>query len=153
MGEYRSTAGHRQGDRTGRASSAPLRPGAIYFSLVFAVGFVLGTIRVLVVVPLLGERAAELLEAPLMLLASFLAARWVVRRFRLPPGARCRLPVGLVALTFLLVAELLVVFLIRGLTLEEYMASRDPVAGAVYLVSLAVFALMPWLVRGAASSE
>ena len=153
MGEFSSTAGHRQGDRTGRGSSAPLRPGVVYFSLVFAVGFVLGTIRVLVVVPLLGERAAELLEAPLMLVASFLAARWVVRRFQISRGARRRLPVGLIALLLLLVAEVLVVVLIRGLSLEEYIASRDPVAGAVYLGALAIFALMPWLVRGAASSK
>ena len=137
----------------GRTGPAPLRPGVVYFSLVFAVGFFLGTIRVLAVVPLLGERAAELLEMPLMLLASFLAARWVVRRFQIPSGARGRLPVGLVALAFLLVAEVLVAVLIRGLSLEGYIASRDPVAGAVYLVSLIAFALMPWLVRGAASSR
>ncbi len=120
--------------------------GAAYFGLVFAVGFVLGTIRVLAVVPVLGESAAEILEIPLMLLASFLAARWVVRRLCIPPGVRTRIPVGLVGLALLLVAELLVVVLVRGVSLDEYLASRDPLAGTVYLVSLAIFALMPWLV-------
>ena len=66
---------------------------------------------------------------------------------------RDRLPVGLVALASLLVAEVLVVVLIRRLSLEGYIASRDAVAGAVYLVSLTTFALMPWLVRGPASSQ
>ena len=153
MGEFSTTPGHAQGERAGRASSAPVRSGATYFSLVFAVGFILGTIRVLVFVPLLGERAAELLEAPLMLFASFLAAIWVVRRFQIPAGARSRLPVGLVALMLLLVAEVLVVVLIRGLSLGEYIGSRDPVAGAVYLVCLAIFAVMPWLVRGVGSAR
>ncbi len=129
--------------------SGLLAAGFTYFSLVFAVGFVLGTLRVLIAVPAVGERAAELLETPLMILASFFAARWVVRRFRVPPGARSRLPVGLVALALLLIAEVLVVLLVQGLSLHEYAASRDPVAGAVYLAALAIFALIPWLLRDA----
>jgi hypothetical protein len=36
---------------------------------VFGTGFVLGPIRVLWAVPRLGERVAELMEAPLMLVA------------------------------------------------------------------------------------
>jgi len=50
--------------------------GVVYFCLVFGVGFILGTIRVLWVVPHLGVRTAELIETPLMLAATFLAARY-----------------------------------------------------------------------------
>lgn len=135
-----------------RVGPGPLSTGAVYFGLVFAVGFVFGTIRVLFVVPVLGESAAEILETPLMLGASFLAARWVVRRFRVPSGARHRLPVGLLALALLLLAELVVVLELRGISLAQYLASRDPLAGVVYLVSLAIFALMPWLVLRALDS-
>jgi hypothetical protein len=35
---------------------------------------------------------------------------------------------------------------LRGLTIDQYFAGRDPVAGAVYVVMLAVFAVMPLLV-------
>jgi len=35
---------------------------------------------------------------------------------------------------------------LRKLTIGEYVAGRDPVAGAVYLVLLVHFALMPLLV-------
>jgi hypothetical protein len=35
---------------------------------------------------------------------------------------------------------------LRGLTIGEYLASRDPVAGMVYIVMLAVLAIMPLLV-------
>jgi len=34
----------------------------------------------------------------------------------------------------------------RRLTIREYFASRDPVAGTVYIVMLGVFAIMPLLV-------
>jgi hypothetical protein len=56
-----------------------------------------------------------------------------------------RLGVGCVALGFLLAVELTMVLWLRGLTLGEYVASRDPVAGMVYLVMLGVFAVMPLL--------
>ena len=56
-----------------------LKAGLLYFVLGFAAGFVLGTIRTLWVVPRLGVRTAELMEACIMLGVSILAARWVVR--------------------------------------------------------------------------
>ncbi len=47
----------------------------MYFVAVFGVGFILGTIRVLWVAPLVGDRTAELIEAPLMLAAIYFSAR------------------------------------------------------------------------------
>jgi hypothetical protein len=32
-----------------------------------------------------------------------------------------------------------------GQGIAEYLAGRDPVAGTAYLVSLVLFALMPWI--------
>ena len=46
----------------------------LYFALVFAAGFVLGTIRTLWAVPWLGVRTAELVELPIMLGVSIIAA-------------------------------------------------------------------------------
>jgi hypothetical protein len=56
------------------------KAGAAYFALVFAVGFVLGTIRTLWLVPRVGTRTAELMEMPLMLAATILAARRTLLR-------------------------------------------------------------------------
>ena len=53
--------------------------GARYFGVVFGAGFALGTMRVLWLVPRLGERWAELLEMPVMGLVMFAAARGMVR--------------------------------------------------------------------------
>ena len=46
----------------------------------------------------------------------------------------------------LLVAEFSLVLWLRGLTFRDYLASRDPVAGTVYIVMLGLFAIMPLLV-------
>ena len=123
-----------------------LKAGALYFAVVFGAGFALGTVRVLWLVPRVGERTAELAETPLMLAVSLYAARWIVRRFVLPPVASTRLGVGLVALVLLLVMEFGFVLTLRGLTIRKYLSSLDPVSGTVYAISLALFALMPLLV-------
>ncbi len=123
-----------------------LKAGVLYCVLVFGVGFVLGTVRTLWIVPSYGARNAELMEAPIMLVLTILAARFVVRRRALPQTTRARLGTGFIALGMLLGAELAVVLWLRGLTIREYLASRDPVAQTVYIVMLGVFALMPRLV-------
>ena len=97
--------------------------------------------------PRIGERNAELLEAPLMLLVIITAARWVVRRFQLPLGASNRILVGMIALTFGLLFEFTLVLELRGLSLTEYFRTRDPISGSVYYLTLVLFALMPLLVR------
>jgi hypothetical protein len=125
-----------------------LKGGALYFALVFGAGFALGTVRVLLVVPRVGERTAELLETPVMLAVTFLAARWVVMRFSLTHRAS-RLGAGCIALALLLIAEALVVLWVRHLTMSEYFATRDPVSGTVYVLMLVFFALMPLFVRTA----
>ncbi len=53
---------------------------------------------------------------------------------------------GFVALGLLLVAEFTLVLWLRGLTIREYLASRDPLSGTVYYLMLAMFAIMPLLV-------
>ena len=123
-----------------------LKAGATYFGIVFGAGFVFGTIRQLWAVPRLGEMTAELIEMPFMLVVIVLAAGWTVSRFRIEPLFRPRLVVGLIALGLLLFAELTLVLGLRQLTLPEYIETRDPVSGTVYLVMLGVYALMPSLV-------
>jgi hypothetical protein len=45
----------------------------------------------------------------------------------------------------MLVAEFALVLRLRGLSISEYLATRDLVSGTVYYVMLVVFALMPLL--------
>ena len=123
-----------------------VRASLVYFASVFGIGFVLGTLRVLLLVPQLGARLAELVELPLMVLASYACARWIVRRFA-PLSVAQRLGVGATALALLVVAELGVVVAIQGQGVAQYVAGRDPVSGTAYLAALLAFAVMPLLVE------
>jgi hypothetical protein len=123
-----------------------LKAGALYFAAVFSVGFLLGAIRTLWLVPRVGARSAELMEMPLMLVVSILAARQTVLRICLPSTWPARLGMGCIALVLMLVAEFGFVLRIRGLSIRDYLASRDPLSGTVYYLLLVVFGAMPLLV-------
>ena len=123
-----------------------LKSGALYFALVFGTGFVLGTIRILLVVPRIGTRTAELIETPVMILVSFIAARWTIRPLVAQPTTTERIAIGFVALALLVIAEFTFAIWFQDLTISEYLASRDPVAGTAYVIALGLFAVMPLLV-------
>ena len=108
-----------------------IKAGLAYFALVFGAGFVLGALRVSLLVPRFGERISELSE--------------ITRRFAVPLSIPARLGTGLLALGLLLAAELLLAAVLQDRSLADYVASRDPVSGSVYLAMLALFALMPVL--------
>lgn len=124
---------------------AVLKAGVLYFAIVFGAGFALGPVRIMWVVPRFGARMAELMETPIMLVVIIASARWIVRRLAVPSTPSCRLGMGCVALGLLLVAEFTLVLWLRGISLSEYLANRDPVAGTVYYGMLAVLTVMPLL--------
>ncbi len=122
-----------------------LKAGVLYFAVVFGCGFVLGIIRTLWIVPHVGTRSAELIEAPIMLAVTIVAARWIVRRSTIPAAPWNRLVMGGVALGLMLTTEFGLVLWLRGLTIQDYLATRDPVSGTVYYALLALFGVMPVL--------
>lgn len=124
-----------------------IKAGIAYFALVFGAGFVLGSIRVPFLVPRLGERMAELIEMPFMLIVIVLAARFIVRRFASPATALVRLGIGGIALGLLLAAEIVLAIAIQDRSLGDYVASRDPVSGSVFLALLVIFAVMPLVIE------
>jgi len=119
------------------------KSAVLYFVIVLGTGFVLGSIRVPFLVPRFGERYAELLEMPIMFAVIVMAARFVVRRFDLPANLSVRMQVGFAALAMSVLAELLLAAALQGSSVVQYIASRDPVSGSVYLCVLLLFALMP----------
>ena len=128
------------------ATMRTLKAGALYFALVFGAGFVLGTIRTVWVVPRVGTRMAELMEMPIMLAVTILAARWTVLHQAVPHALSSRLAMGCVALFLMLLAEFGLALWLRGLSIGQNVATRDPVSGTVYYLMLVVFAAMPFLV-------
>ncbi len=115
----------------------------VYFGIVFGAGFLMGLIRVPFLVPRFGERAAELIEMPVMLSVIILAARWLVGKFAFSGEVWRPLIAGIVAAAILITVEFTVVLRLRGLSPEEYVSSRDPVAGGVYYALIAIFAAAP----------
>lgn len=128
-----------------------LKAGLLYFVVVFGAGFVLGTIRTLWVVPSVGTRTAELMEMPFMLVVVILAAKFVIKHYNVTPAPILRLGIGLVAFVMLLATEFTVVLWLRGLSIGEYLATRDPVSASVYYTMLLIFLFMPLLITSEAS--
>lgn len=123
-----------------------LKAGILYFALLFGAGFVLGPIRLLWAVPRFGTRMSELMEAPIMLVVTIFAARWIVRKLAVPYAPSNRLGMGCIAVGLLLIAEFTLVLRLRGLSINEYFATRDAVSGTAYYVMLGVAAIMPLVV-------
>ena len=123
-----------------------LRGAALYALLAFAAGFVLGPIREWVLLPRIGRLGATVAELPLLLGWCWLAAGWVLRRLRVPPGA-ARLRLGLAALALLLAVEFAVGAALRGWDAREWLADFLTPPGLAALAAYMVFALIPRLQR------
>ncbi|MCX7608291.1 MAG: hypothetical protein N2049_03610 [Anaerolineales bacterium] len=130
------------------------RWGTIYFAILFGVGFALGLIRVPLLEPRLGVRAAQLIEAPLMFLAIVLAGRWIGRQLTGGYSSGAKLAVGILAAGLILGADVAVGVGLRSMTLVEVFSSRDPVSGFVYYMLIGLSAIAPWLMSlGRATSD
>jgi hypothetical protein len=124
-----------------------------YFAFVFGIGFVLGIVRTLWLVPRVGTRMAELTETPVILFITIFVARWIVRHLDVPSSPLGLRGMGWIGLVFMLIAEFPFIVRLRGLSIRDYVASRDRVAARAYYAALALFAFMPLFVAGADFSD
>ena len=120
---------------------------ALYFAVLFGLGFLLGTIRTLVLEPWLGAAGAVAVEAVPMLAAMWVAAPWAARLFALPADLAPRLGMGAVALALLVLAETGLDALLRGRVL--WGERLHSLAGWIGLALMLAYALMPLLRRRA----
>ena len=118
----------------------------LYFLGVFGVGFLLGPVRVLLLEPRIGTFAAVLIEAPLLLAAIVIAARFVPALTGVAPAHGPLLAVGGLALMLQQIADVTVGVMMRGLGPNEQLARFATPEGVVYAALLLAFALMPALV-------
>ena len=125
---------------------AIFKPALLYFLIVFGAGFILGPLRVFLIVPRTGIRLAELLEMPVMLTIIYFASGNINKRF--PLRAADRLGYGLLALAFVLAAELAVAVFVQGRSIHDAFLARDPVSGSAYYGVLIIFAILPRLRKG-----
>ena len=80
----------------------------------FLIGFMFGTIRVLILAPRPGDSAAVVLETPIMLAASWFVFRWCVDRLHVPRTVPARSIMGTVAFVVLMSAEVGLAVLVFG---------------------------------------
>jgi hypothetical protein len=121
---------------------AVLQAGTVYFAIVFAFGFLFGTLRVLFVAPSVGETRAVLIELPLMLAVSWYAARWICARFAIA-GLGSAVATGATAFALLMSAEFALGTFGFGQTLVQQLAAFATPAGALGVVGQIAFAIMP----------
>lgn len=120
-----------------------IRAAIRYWLGVFALGFMLGTVRTLWLEPALGPLAAVALELPVMLAASWWWAGRVLARWPVP-SRRAALGTGLLAFALLLASEWALA-LAFGQTGAQWLAALARPAGALGLAGQALFGLMPAL--------
>jgi len=121
--------------------------GALYFTVMFGLGFLLGVIRTLFLEPWLGAAWAVTMEAVPMIAAMLLVAPWSARLFEVPPSILPRLGMGAVALLLLVLAETALDALFRGSLLWAERARTT--AGQIGIGLQLLYAAMPALRRRA----
>ena len=124
--------------------------GAAYFLILFLMGFALGSVRVILVAPRLGEAQAVLLEAPLMLAASWVVCRSLIRRINLPAGSTARLVMGLTGFVLLMLADFALGRFGFNRSLQAQVAALAQPAGLIGLAGQIVFGAIPLLQAGRA---
>jgi len=122
-----------------------LAAAAAYVGIVFSVAFVMGVIRTLFIAPVTGEVAAVLIETPVILLVSWFAAGWSIRRFSVPAAATDRLTMGLAAFILLMTVETAMSLLLFARPLTEQFAAWATPAGVIGLLAQVAFAFTPLL--------
>lgn len=131
----------------GRTTRNATVAGLMYFAILFAVGFALGTVRVFVLLPrldtALGETIAVLIELPIILTISWVVCRWLVGRFMVAEGVAPRLLMGGLAFALLLSAEFLLGSMGFGRTLSEQFQRYRNLPDLLGLAGQLAFAAFP----------
>ena len=109
----------------------------------------LGTVRVLLLLPVVGIRDAELMQLPVIVALSAMQARALVRRAashtHSAASSSWAAAVGAIALSLMLCTEVTLAALSRGVSpASALLRDKDCVTGPAYLASLAAFAAAPW---------
>ena len=119
---------------------------AEYLARIYGLGWGLGALRELVLIPRIGRLAATAAEATVMVGAISLAARHATRRLGDRPPLSSRIALGALAFAGFVPLELLGVRL-RRIGLRDYLNSFATPAGAISAAAFAWFALAPGRIR------
>ena len=119
-----------------------LRTALIYWACIFALGFALGTLRVLWGAQAIGETGFLSIEVPTLLGASALAARWLLRRNEISELGDAFL-MGAVAYALLMAAEFALASGFSGLGAREWLTQAWSMPHMIGSLGQTAFGLMP----------
>ena len=123
--------------------SQAVKAGILYFIGAFALGFLFGGVRLMLLTPTLGELVAVVIEVPVMLGFCWIICGRAIARLEVPPRNSDRITMGFTALAFLLAAELALATVMFGDSPADYAASMLTAAGAIGLGGQFLFAVFP----------
>jgi hypothetical protein len=123
----------------------------LYFATVFAVGVCLGAVRVLLLVPILGESPSVALETPFMVLASWFASGRCLQVFHLRRRVS-GLATGTIAFALLMATEFSIACFVFHQTPSYYVAAMTKPAGLIGLIGQLTFAILPFVRVSAAKA-
>ena len=127
----------------GSTGIAVLR-GVQYFLIVFSFAFVTGVLRTLILAPRVGQTFAVLIEVPIIIAASWIAIRRLLRHQSFTSGQLILM--GAIAFSLTMAGEAVLAALIRGQNVADWAASVLSPLGLIGLTAQIVFAAMPLLV-------
>ncbi|BAK65156.1 hypothetical protein SLG_04810 [Sphingobium sp. SYK-6] len=119
-------------------------PAFNYFGVIFVLGFLLGTMRVIWLSPATDATSAVLIELPVMLAASGYVARRIVRQRGI--GAPAALGMGAIAFVLLMAADAGLALLLEGRDPAAWAADLLRTPGWIGLAGQVIFALLPALI-------
>jgi hypothetical protein len=122
-----------------------LQLGLIYFAIVFAIGFVLGTVRTLVLIPRMGELGAVLVELPVILSIAWAVCGRLLRGRHLTTAESATM--GATAFVLLMLGEASLSLWLAGRTMAEHLALYAEPTHLIGLAGQLAFAAFPLLRR------
>jgi hypothetical protein len=126
-----------------------IKTGVLYFAFVFTVAFAIGILRTVFVAPVVGALAAVLIELPIVIAASWAAARLLLKQ--MPFVAVRRAVIGATAFILLMVTECALAALLFDRTPTKWANDLMTPPGLLGLGGQIVFAIMPLIVRRSAA--
>jgi hypothetical protein len=122
-----------------------VRQGVFYGAIGFAIGFIFGTLRELVLIPWLGAEVGRWIEFPLVVGGVVIAARWL---FAEPSSGAwpARLTAGAIGVMVLVALESGLALGVLRMPVESYLAGYDITRGALFPLGLMIMLAAPVLV-------
>lgn len=117
--------------------------GFLYFAGVFAIGFILGGVRLMILLPLLGETWAVVLELPVILGFCWVLCARAISRIGVPAVFAERAAMGISALVLLLLAEYMLWLLMFSNGSDSFLHKYSTGSGVIGLMGQFIFALFP----------